>query len=50
MPLPLIPLIAGALVGKAASKPEKKIAVNGRVKKDGTRAKAHLRRAPKKKK
>jgi hypothetical protein len=45
MPLPLIPLIAGAFFGKATSKPKKKIAVNGRTKKDGTRSKAHLRRA-----
>ncbi|HYA17990.1 MAG TPA: hypothetical protein VEF06_11015 [Bryobacteraceae bacterium] len=49
MPIPLIPVIAGALLGKASSKPEKKIAVNGRVKKDGTRAKAHMRKASKKK-
>jgi hypothetical protein len=48
MPLPLISLIAGALAGKAASKPEKKIAVNGRIRKDGTRGKAHLRKAKKK--
>ncbi len=48
MPLPLIPPIAGALVGKAASgKEEKKIPVNGRVRKDGTRGKATLRKAPK---
>jgi hypothetical protein len=49
MPFPLISLIAGALAGKAASKSENKIAVNGRVKKDGTRAKAHLRKPAKKK-
>jgi hypothetical protein len=46
MPI-IIPLILGALAGKATSKPERKIAVNGRVKKDGTRAKAHLRKAKK---
>jgi hypothetical protein len=44
MPIPLIPLIAGALLGKAASKSEKKIAVNGRLKKNGKRSKAHLRK------
>jgi hypothetical protein len=49
MPIPLIPLLAGALAGKAASKPEKKIAVNGRMKKDGTQSKAHLRKPAKKK-
>ncbi len=49
MPLPIIPLVVGALLGKASSKPEKKTAVNGRVKKDGTRAKAHMRKAAKKK-
>lgn len=43
MPLPLLALLAGAVVGKATSK--KKIAVNGRTKKDGTRSKAHLRKA-----
>lgn len=47
MPIPLIPLIAGALLGKAVSKPEKRIAVSGRKKKDGTRGKAYTRRAPK---
>jgi len=49
MPFPLIPLIAGALFGKAGSKPEKKIAVNGRVRKDGTKGKAHMRKAAKQK-
>jgi hypothetical protein len=44
MPLPLIALLAGAAAGKAASKKKEKIAVNGRVKKDGTRSKAHLRK------
>lgn len=48
MPLPLLGLLAGAALGKAASKPEKPIAVNGRIKKDGTRAKAHLRKAKRK--
>jgi len=46
MPIPLIPIIAGALLGKATTKKQKeRIAVNGRMKKDGTRAKAHLRKA-----
>ena len=43
MPL-LLPLLAGAFLGKSA-KAKKNIAVNGRTKKDGTRAKAHLRKA-----
>jgi len=46
MPLPLLPILAGALLGKAtAKKPKKRIAVNGRMKKDGTRGKAYTRRA-----
>jgi len=48
MSLPLIPLIAGALFGKATSKPEKRVAVSGRKKKDGTRGRAYTRKAPKK--
>jgi len=47
MPFPLIPITAGALAGKA-SKPEKRVAVSGRKKKDGTRGKAFTRKAPKK--
>ena len=43
MPLPLLALLAGAVVGNKTKK--KKIAVNGRIKKDGTRGKAHLRKA-----
>jgi hypothetical protein len=49
MPFPLISLLAGVAIGKTASKEEKKIAVNGRVKKDGTKSKAHLRKKAKKK-
>jgi hypothetical protein len=49
MPFPLIPLIAGALIGKAASKPEKKVAVSGHKKKDGKMSKAYVRKALKKK-
>ncbi len=46
MPLPLLPLLAGALVGNAtAKKPKKRVAVNGRMKKDGTRGKAYTRKA-----
>lgn len=45
MPLPLLPLLAGALFGKAMAKKEKRTAVNGRTKKDGTRAKAYTRKA-----
>jgi hypothetical protein len=44
MPLPLLALLTGAAVGKAASKKEKRVAVNGRMKKDGTRGKAYTRR------
>jgi hypothetical protein len=45
MPLPLIAaLLAGAAAGKAAAKKEEKTPVNGRLKNDGTRAKAHLRK------
>lgn len=47
MPLPLLGILAGALGAKALSKEEKKIAVNGRVKKDGTQSKAHLRKKKK---
>lgn len=42
------PLLLGLLTGAGGTKalekkPKKKIAVNGRLKKDGTRSKAHLR-------
>jgi hypothetical protein len=47
MPLPLLGILAGALGTKALSKEEKKIAVSGRMKKDGTRSKAHLRKKKK---
>lgn len=51
MPLPLIPLAIGALVGGAATKKDKKDfqAVKGRKKKDGTTGKAYVRKKPKKK-
>ena len=51
MPLPLIPLAIGALVGGAATKKDKKEfqAVKGRKKKDGTAGKAYVRKKPKKK-
>lgn len=46
MPLPLLPFLAGALAGNATKKkPKKRIAVNGRMKKDGTRGKAYTRKA-----
>jgi hypothetical protein len=45
MPIPLLPLLAGALLGTAATKKKKRVAVNGRMKKDGTRGKAYLRKA-----
>ncbi len=47
MPLPLLGILLGAAGTKALSKEEKKIAVNGRLKKDGTRSKAHLRKKKK---
>jgi hypothetical protein len=50
MPLPLlVGLFAGAAGNKALSKEEKKVAVNGRMKKDGTRGKAYTRRKATKK-
>ena len=52
MPLPLIPLAIGALLGKAATKKTGKKdlqAVKGRKKKDGTTGKAYIRTKPKKK-
>ena len=47
MPLPLLLGLLGGAAGTKAleRKPQKKIAVNGRLKKDGTRSKAHLRKA-----
>jgi uncharacterized membrane protein len=48
MPFPLIPIIAGALVGRATAKPMKRVTVSGRRRKDGTRGKAHTRKTPKK--
>jgi hypothetical protein len=48
MPFPLLlGLLGGAAGTKALSKEEKKTAVNGRMKKDGTRSKAHLRKKKK---
>jgi hypothetical protein len=44
MPLPILGILAGAVGAKALSKEEKKIPVSGRLKKDGTRSKAHLRK------
>ena len=51
MPIPLIPLAIGALLGGAASKKDKKDfqAVKGRKKKDGTTGKAYVRKKAKKK-
>jgi hypothetical protein len=50
MPLPLIPLALGALMGKASTKKEGKEqyqAVKGKKHKDGTTGKAFIRRRPK---
>jgi hypothetical protein len=44
MPLPILGILAGALGAKVLSKEEKKVAVSGRKKKDGTRSKAYLRK------
>jgi hypothetical protein len=47
MPLPLIPLAIGALMGKTATKKEGKEqfqAVKGRKHKDGTTGKPHIRK------
>jgi hypothetical protein len=44
MPVPLLGILAGAVGTKVLSKEEKKIPVSGRIKKDGTRSKAHLRK------
>ena len=50
MPLPLLLGLLGGVGGtKALSKEEKKIAVSGRMKKDGTRGKAFMRKKAKKK-
>jgi len=51
MPIPLIPIAIGALVGSKATKKNKNDfqAVKGRKKKDGTTGKAYIRRKPKKK-
>jgi hypothetical protein len=50
MPLPLIPLSIGALLGGAATKKGKGDfqAVKGRRKKDGTTGKAYIRKKAKK--
>jgi hypothetical protein len=50
MPLPLIPLALGALLGKAATRKKGKEqfqAVKGRRRKDGTTGKAYIRKKPK---
>jgi hypothetical protein len=49
MPLPLISLAIGALLGGAGSKGKKDFqAVKGRKKKDGTTGKAYIRKKAKK--
>jgi hypothetical protein len=50
MPIPLIPLAIGALLGGAAAKQGKEEfqAVKGRKKKDGTTGKAYIRKKAKK--
>ena len=44
MPLPLIPLAIGALLGGAAKKPKKVKPVSGYRTKKGTRVKAYLKK------
>jgi hypothetical protein len=49
MPLPIIPLVLGALIGGAAAKSDAKSglqAVKGRKKKDGTTGKPYIRKKP----
>jgi hypothetical protein len=48
MAIPLLGVLLGAAGTKALSKKEKKVAVNGRMKKDGTRGKAYTRKKAKK--
>jgi hypothetical protein len=50
MPIPLLPLALGALVGAAAGKKDKSDfqVVKGRKKKDGTTGNPYIRRKPKK--
>jgi len=45
MPIPLIPLAIGALLGGAAKKPRKVKAVSGYKTKKGTKVKAYLKKA-----
>jgi hypothetical protein len=45
MPIPLIPIAIGALLGSAAKKTEKKKAVSGYKTKKGTKVKAYLKKA-----
>lgn len=48
MPIPLVPLAIGALLGSAGNKSKKDFqAVKGRKKKDGTTGKAYIRKKPK---
>ena len=44
MPLPLIPLVIGALFGNAAKKKEKRQAVSKHTKKTGKKVKAYTRK------
>jgi len=46
MPLPLLPILAAAVVGRATKKDTKKQAVSKYAKKSGTRVKAYTRKAP----
>jgi hypothetical protein len=45
MPLPLLPLIAGAVFGRTTKKTPKKKAVSGYTTKKGKKVKAYLKKA-----
>jgi len=45
MPLPLIPLVIGALIGNATKKTPQKKAVSGYTKKNGTKVRAYTKKA-----
>jgi len=45
MPLPLIPIAIGALIGRAGKKNDKKKAVSGYTTKKGKKVRAYLKKA-----
>jgi hypothetical protein len=46
MPIPLLPILAGAAIGRAIKKDSKKQAVSKYTKKSGAKVKAYTRKAP----